>query len=183
LPRGGPCTRLCLLQLHLTSTTPYSNGPNPIQQPLALQSQHLPQPANTITSPHPPSNESDASHDINEISTTNNQNDIPNPQPICATTKHSTKQYKAAPTRTSSFHFPLPFPSATARVLESKENPKTKHKGLIESKQSHLHAQLASLSANLADLENLLRMTSVQAESVRGLGAWHGGLYVFPAFT
>jgi hypothetical protein len=42
--------------------------------------------------------------------------------------------------------------------------------------QSHLHAQLAQLSANLADLENLLRMTSVQAESVRGLGAWHGGL-------
>ncbi|KAH8799898.1 DASH complex subunit Hsk3 like-domain-containing protein [Hyaloscypha sp. PMI_1271] len=43
---------------------------------------------------------------------------------------------------------------------------------------SHLHAQLASLSANLADLENLLRMTSVQAESVRGLGAWHGGLFM-----
>ncbi|XMA08932.1 hypothetical protein WAI453_001723 [Rhynchosporium graminicola] len=43
---------------------------------------------------------------------------------------------------------------------------------------SHLHAQLAQLSANLADLENLLRMTSVQAESVRGLGAWHGGLFM-----
>jgi hypothetical protein len=43
-------------------------------------------------------------------------------------------------------------------------------------KQSHLHAQLAQLSANLADLENLLRMTSVQAESIRGLGAFHGGL-------
>jgi hypothetical protein len=48
--------------------------------------------------------------------------------------------------------------------------------------QSHLHAQLAQLSANLADLENLLRMTSVQAESVRGLGAWHGGLYISPSF-
>ncbi|KAI6708728.1 hypothetical protein B2J93_1295 [Marssonina coronariae] len=44
--------------------------------------------------------------------------------------------------------------------------------------QNHLHAQLAQLSANLADLENLLRMTSVQAESVRGLGAWHGGLFM-----
>ncbi|KAJ5053718.1 uncharacterized protein L3040_000009 [Drepanopeziza brunnea f. sp. 'multigermtubi'] len=43
---------------------------------------------------------------------------------------------------------------------------------------NHLHAQLAQLSANLADLENLLRMTSVQAESVRGLGAWHGGLFM-----
>lgn len=48
--------------------------------------------------------------------------------------------------------------------------------------QSHLHAQLAQLSANLADLENLLRMTSVQAESVRGLGAFHGGLYVLPSY-
>ncbi|PBP22115.1 hypothetical protein BUE80_DR006949 [Diplocarpon rosae] len=43
---------------------------------------------------------------------------------------------------------------------------------------NHLHAQLAQLSANLADLENLLRMTSVQAESIRGLGAWHGGLFM-----
>ncbi|KAH9222999.1 DASH complex subunit Hsk3 like-domain-containing protein [Leptodontidium sp. 2 PMI_412] len=49
---------------------------------------------------------------------------------------------------------------------------------LTSVSQSHLHAQLAQLSANLADLENLLRMTSVQAESVRGLGAWHGGLFM-----
>ncbi|KAL3418808.1 hypothetical protein PVAG01_09029 [Phlyctema vagabunda] len=41
---------------------------------------------------------------------------------------------------------------------------------------SHLNAQLAQLQANLADLESLLRMTSVQAESVRELGAFHGGL-------
>ncbi|RDW92319.1 hypothetical protein BP5796_01713 [Coleophoma crateriformis] len=41
---------------------------------------------------------------------------------------------------------------------------------------SHLHAQLARLQANLADTESLLRMTSVQAESIRGLGAFHGGL-------
>jgi hypothetical protein len=44
--------------------------------------------------------------------------------------------------------------------------------------QAQLHAQLAELSSNLADTENLLRMTSVQAESMRGLGSWHGGLYV-----
>ncbi|XXH02709.1 hypothetical protein Hte_009094 [Hypoxylon texense] len=34
------------------------------------------------------------------------------------------------------------------------------------------------LSANLADTENLLRMTSVQAEAMRGLGSWHGGLFM-----
>ncbi|CRK19397.1 hypothetical protein BN1723_002580 [Verticillium longisporum] len=43
---------------------------------------------------------------------------------------------------------------------------------------THLHAQLAQLSANLADTENLVRMTSVQAESMRGLGSWHGGLFM-----
>ncbi|OLN96512.1 High osmolarity sensitivity protein 3 [Colletotrichum chlorophyti] len=43
---------------------------------------------------------------------------------------------------------------------------------------THLHSQLAQLSANLADTENLVRMTSVQAESMRGLGAWHGGMFM-----
>jgi len=41
---------------------------------------------------------------------------------------------------------------------------------------AHLGAQLAQLNANLADMENLLRMTAVQAEYVRGLGGWAGGL-------
>lgn len=43
-------------------------------------------------------------------------------------------------------------------------------------KQTHLQSQLAQLSANLADTENLLRMTSVQAGAMRGLGSWHGGM-------
>lgn len=43
---------------------------------------------------------------------------------------------------------------------------------------TQLHAQLAQLSANLADTDNLLRMTSVQAECMRGLGSWHGGLFM-----
>ncbi|KAK3383638.1 DASH complex subunit Hsk3 like-domain-containing protein [Lasiosphaeria ovina] len=43
---------------------------------------------------------------------------------------------------------------------------------------TQLHSQLAQLSANLADTENLLRMTSVQAECMRGLGSWHGGLFM-----
>ena len=42
--------------------------------------------------------------------------------------------------------------------------------------QAQLQSQLAQLSANLADTENLLRMTSVQAEAMRGLGSWHAGL-------
>ncbi|KAB8336983.1 hypothetical protein FH972_021287 [Carpinus fangiana] len=43
---------------------------------------------------------------------------------------------------------------------------------------SHLHSQLAQLSANLADLENLVRVTAIQADSIRGLGGWCGGLFM-----
>lgn len=43
---------------------------------------------------------------------------------------------------------------------------------------SHLHAQLAQLTAHMSDLENLLRMTAVQAEGMRGLGGYAGGMYV-----
>lgn len=43
---------------------------------------------------------------------------------------------------------------------------------------SHLHAQLAQLTAHVSDLENLLRMTAVQAESMRGLGGYAGGMCV-----
>ncbi|KAI8286298.1 High osmolarity sensitivity protein 3 [Colletotrichum sp. SAR11_240] len=51
--------------------------------------------------------------------------------------------------------------------------------GAVKSRQlTHLHSQLAQLSAKLADTENLVRMTSVQAESMRGLGAWHGGMFM-----
>ncbi len=41
---------------------------------------------------------------------------------------------------------------------------------------THLGAQLAQLNAHLADTENLLRMTAVQAEYMRGLGGWSAGL-------
>ncbi|KXT06217.1 hypothetical protein AC578_1384 [Pseudocercospora eumusae] len=43
---------------------------------------------------------------------------------------------------------------------------------------SHLHAQLAQLTANMSDLENLLRMTAVQAEGMRGLGGYVGGMFM-----
>ncbi|KAI0862819.1 DASH complex subunit Hsk3 like-domain-containing protein [Xylaria cubensis] len=51
--------------------------------------------------------------------------------------------------------------------------------GVVKARQlTHLHSQLAQLSANLADTENLLHMTSVQAEAMRGLGSWHGGMFM-----
>jgi hypothetical protein len=41
---------------------------------------------------------------------------------------------------------------------------------------SHLQAQLAQLTANMADLESLMRMTAGQAQDMRGLGGYAGGL-------
>ncbi|GAB7352570.1 hypothetical protein MBLNU459_g2954t1 [Dothideomycetes sp. NU459] len=45
----------------------------------------------------------------------------------------------------------------------------------------HLHAQLAQLTAHMSDLENLLRMTAVQAEGMRGLGGYSGGMFMAAA--
>lgn len=61
--------------------------------------------------------------------------------------------------------------------LLSHPYPITNTKGVgLGGKQAQLNSQLAQLSANLSDTENLLRMTSVQAEAMKGLGSWHGGL-------
>lgn len=43
---------------------------------------------------------------------------------------------------------------------------------------AHLHSQLAQLNAHLADTENLLRMTAVQAADMRFLGGYVGGLFM-----
>ena len=43
---------------------------------------------------------------------------------------------------------------------------------------AHLHSQLAQLNANLADTENLLRMTAVQAMDMRFLGGYVGALFM-----
>jgi len=43
---------------------------------------------------------------------------------------------------------------------------------------THLHAQIAQLNAHLADTENLLRMTSMQAQDMRFLGGYVGALFV-----
>lgn len=43
---------------------------------------------------------------------------------------------------------------------------------------AHLHSQLAQLNAHLADTENLVRMTSVQAGDMRFLGGYVGGMFM-----
>ena len=68
---------------------------------------------------------------------------------------------------------PQPTSRSTSNTTTSLSASAAKHRHL-----THLHSQLAQLSANLADLENLVRMTAVQAESMRGLGGWCGGLFM-----
>lgn len=41
---------------------------------------------------------------------------------------------------------------------------------------SHLQAQLAQLTANMADLESLMRMTAGQAQDMRALGGYSGAM-------
>jgi hypothetical protein len=41
---------------------------------------------------------------------------------------------------------------------------------------SHLHSQLAQLQAALADLEDISRVTAVQAENIKALGSLNGAL-------
>lgn len=86
--------------------------------------------------------------------------------------------HKRAPSRPPSASLPrtsiLPQASSTRQSTTSSNNASAiKNRNL-----AHLHSQLAQLSANLADMENLVRMTAVQAESMRGLGGWCGGLFM-----
>src|SRR5579862_5395252 len=48
----------------------------------------------------------------------------------------------------------------------------------VKSRQfSHLNSQLAQLQAHLADLDNHVRITAIQAEAMKKLGAQHASMY------
>ncbi|KAF1348655.1 DASH complex subunit Hsk3 like-domain-containing protein [Delphinella strobiligena] len=69
--------------------------------------------------------------------------------------------------------------SQTSRQSSHSSRPSTSSATASKNRQlSHLHAQLAQLMANMSDLENLLRMAAVQAESLRGLGGYAGGMFM-----
>src|SRR5271169_4001734 len=51
----------------------------------------------------------------------------------------------------------------------------------VKSRQfSHLNSQLAQLQAHLADLDNHVRITAIQAEAMKRLGAQHASMYPPP---
>ena len=41
---------------------------------------------------------------------------------------------------------------------------------------AHLHSQLAQLNAHLADTDNLVKMTAIQAQDMRFLGGYVGAM-------
>lgn len=43
---------------------------------------------------------------------------------------------------------------------------------------AHLHSQMAQLQAHLSDLENHLRVTAIQADSIKRLGALQASLFM-----
>lgn len=50
----------------------------------------------------------------------------------------------------------------------------------VKSRQfSHLNSQLAQLQAHLADLDNHVRITAIQADAMKRLGAQHASMYNF----
>lgn len=52
----------------------------------------------------------------------------------------------------------------------------------VKSRQfSHLNSQLAQLQAHLADLDNHVRITAIQAEAMKKLGAQHASMYLSPS--
>ena len=66
---------------------------------------------------------------------------------------------------------PLPRPSSAASANPSTLSNKNRQ-------YAHLHAQLAQLNAHLADTENLVRMTAVQAQDMRSLGGYVGAMFM-----
>ncbi|KAE8374894.1 DASH complex subunit Hsk3 like-domain-containing protein [Aspergillus bertholletiae] len=74
------------------------------------------------------------------------------------------------PSQTLPRHSILP-PSSTGAGPSSMSAAKTRQ-------YANLQTQLEQLNANLADTQNLLRMTAVQAEDMRFLGGYVGALFM-----
>ncbi|KAG4301678.1 hypothetical protein PCK1_002163, partial [Pneumocystis canis] len=65
------------------------------------------------------------------------------------------------------------------KVLNDRMHRQSTTPAQIRSRQlSHLHSQLAQLHANLSDLENHFRVTAIQADAVRKLGALQASMFM-----
>ncbi|KAI9933862.1 hypothetical protein ASPWEDRAFT_35812 [Aspergillus wentii DTO 134E9] len=82
--------------------------------------------------------------------------------------------------QSSSFPRPSILPTTTTGSSYSSMNPPTSGPSSMSAAKTrqyaNLQTQLAQLNANLADTQNLVRMTAVQAEDMRFLGGYFGAL-------
>ncbi|CUS13877.1 unnamed protein product [Tuber aestivum] len=65
----------------------------------------------------------------------------------------------------------MPQPSSSRNTRQSLAPSTAKARQL-----SHLNSQLAQLQAHLADLQDIMRVTAVQAENIKSLGGLNGAL-------
>lgn len=75
-------------------------------------------------------------------------------------------------------HTTNPYASSTTHQTSSSRLSTLPTQASKQRQLSHLNSQLAQLTAHMSDLENLLRMTAVQAEGMRGLGGYAGGMFM-----
>ena len=74
---------------------------------------------------------------------------------------------------------PIQRTSTNSQTSMNQPTPLTTSMSSTKTRQyAHLHSQLAQLNAHLADTENLLRMTAVQAGDMRFLGGYVGALFM-----
>lgn len=69
-------------------------------------------------------------------------------------------------------------PATTSSQSSSQPNTSMNLSSNKTRQYTHLHAQLAQLSAHLADTENIVRVTSAQAGDIRFLGGYVGALFM-----
>ncbi|KAL4781560.1 DASH complex subunit Hsk3 like-domain-containing protein [Aspergillus varians] len=74
-------------------------------------------------------------------------------------------------------HSTLPYSSSTTPAA-AVSGSSTSMSAAKTRQYAHLHSQLAQLNAHLADTENLVRTTAVQAADMRFLGGYVGALFM-----
>lgn len=85
--------------------------------------------------------------------------------------KNQNKKQNKERFKTSFLHFKTHHKNMFRRSTIGKNSSSLKQRQL-----SHLHSQLAQLEANLSDFENLIKITTFQAEYIKKLGIMHGSL-------
>lgn len=77
---------------------------------------------------------------------------------------------------------PMPPPPAPPSAYQTRSGirPSLAPSNTKARQLAHLNSQLAQLQAHLADLQDIMRVTAVQAENIKALGGLNGALLISP---